>query len=266
MKKKRLPIWIYGLHFIQERIRKPSMRNNFANTIAKLLPRNTFSNSHKKYLDELEINGFTLLPDLVDEFWIERVKEQLRIAECFDPWDRGRGLFRIEDAPDTTHVAQIKDVSRIQEVVRLANNDKILSIVGNFFKCTPTLDSVQAWWSLNGHESPQEAEYYHRDNDGLKFVKFFMYLTDVDDGSGPHLFVKGSHLVAKGLERRRYDDDEIIALFGEENVVKFTGSRGLAFLENTYGFHKGQMPNRDRRLLVQFRYSILPTIFNNLMN
>ena len=86
----------------------------------------------------------------------------------------------------------------------------------------------------------------------------FRSLTDVDAGSGPHVFVKGSPSIAKLLPIKRYQDAEVEREFGAENIIHFTGKAGTAFLENTFGLHKGQMPTSCKRLLFQAQYSLFP--------
>ncbi|MOA06819.1 hypothetical protein D3C78_1264840 [compost metagenome] len=48
------------------------------------------------------------------------------------------------------------------------------------------------------------------------------------------------------------------ATFGKDGIKYFTGTRGTAFLENTFGLHKGQLPSAERRLLFQAQYSLHP--------
>ena len=35
---------------------------------------------------------------------------------------------------------------------------------------------------------------FHQDKEFAKFFKVFVYLTDVTEGNGPHVFVEGSHI------------------------------------------------------------------------
>ena len=116
---------------------------------------------------------------------------------------------------------------------------------------------------MPGHERPEQAENLHRDNDVIRFLKYFIYLTEVTEESGPHIFVESSHTVSKGLDIRLYQDNEVETLFNKDKFRKFIGKKGLSFMEDTYGFHKGQPAKTQKRLLLQIRYSIMPTIFLN---
>jgi hypothetical protein len=87
-------------------------------------------------------------------------------------------------------------------------------------------------------------------------------MTDVDDGSGPHVFVQGSHKPgnprAKEMLSRGYvriSDDEIADVYGQENIVEFTGRRGTVLVVDTIGFHKGKAPLSNHRLIGQLVFS-----------
>jgi hypothetical protein len=74
---------------------------------------------------------------------------------------------------------------------------------------------------------------------------------------------QGSHREPRLLERRRYKDEEVVAEFGESRILEIQGKAGDAFIEDTFGLHKGQLPRTGHRLLAQFRYSVTPTIFRS---
>jgi hypothetical protein len=120
---------------------------------------------------------------------------------------------------------------------------------------------MSAWWSLPADGTAQQAENFHRDVDDWRFVKLFCYLTDVDETCGPHVFVRGSHKRNKLTDIRRFTDCETEATFGAENLVRFTGQAGTAFLENTYGIHRGTPPQEKPRLIFQILYSLRPVIY-----
>ena len=81
-------------------------------------------------------------------------------------------------------------------------------------------------------------------------------MNDVTEFEGPHVYVKESANSNKLTKIKRYDDKEIINAFGNQNIISFTGNKGSCFLVNTYGFHKGLLPVKNNRLLLQIQYSI----------
>lgn len=258
--RRRAPLGIYAFHLLQERLRPHGWRKRLAHLIAVTRPGVEKGGSGQESA-ELEKAGFAMLDGLVDAAWVSRVRGLLEARSCQDRWRKHLGKFRFDALPEQTHVADIDDVVDIPEVLALANHPKVLATVGRYFGCMPTIDSIKAWWSLPGHDEAENEQFYHRDNDSIRFLKLFVYLTDVDLESGPHIYVRGSHCSDGCYGRRRYADEEVEQCFGKEKVHVFTGKAGTVFLEDTYGLHKGQLPEKHKRLLLQIRYSVLPTIF-----
>jgi hypothetical protein len=211
-------------------------------------------------LHDLESNGVAFLPQFIDPATRERIKGHLQGAllnERFPPCRRG---FSIDQVPENVHVAEYstEHILRCPDVLAIANDPSLLDAAGRYLGCKPTISNISIWWSLPADGTAQEAENYHRDVDDWRFVKFFLYLTDVDADSGPHCFVRGSHRRGRFLRIRRIADHEVAALFKPEDLLKIGGSAGDAFLEDTFGLHKGQPPTRERRLLLQVEYSVSP--------
>ncbi|WP_345293190.1 phytanoyl-CoA dioxygenase family protein [Kangiella marina] len=122
------------------------------------------------------------------------------------------------------------------------------------------------WWTFPTRASEEDrkkhAHYFHRDVDDFKFIKFFFYITDVDESSGPHVFVKGSHNRCKEnkwknlFRNRRYEDSEIVELYGEQSIIEMLGNSGDVIIEDTYGFHKGSTPISSPRLIFQIQFAL----------
>jgi hypothetical protein len=252
---------IRAWHRFQERVRAPSTRHRIANAIALFRPRTGVDTRPEDVT--LERDGIALMPGYISTQQGNELRRLLEKQECIDPWKPTGGTFPYDAAPENTHVADIPAAPTIAELHGLALDPKLLRLASVYFGCRPYLDSIQAWWSLSGNEEPEEAENYHRDNDSIRFLKFFLYLTDVGEEHGPHKFVVGSHREGKLLERRRLTDAEVEVAFGPNRIQTMTGVVGDAFIEDTWGIHKGQLPRAGRRLLVQFRYSIMPTVFRS---
>ena len=121
----------------------------------------------------------------------------------------------------------------------------------------PTIGYLAAWWSFPTEDGPMHAENFHRDVDDWKFIKLFVALTNFSHTNGPHVYVVGSSKSKKGRQSiRRYDDDEIVRLFGNKAIKYMTPQAGEAFFEDTFGFHKGQPVESGFRLMFQVTYSI----------
>ena len=112
--------------------------------------------------------------------------------------------------------------------------------------------------SIPVNKEPLGAQNFHRDWDDLKFVKCFIYIEDVDDGSGPHVYVEKTHHSRLLNKTCRFSDEKVKLMYPENNIIKFTGKAGTIFLEDTSGIHKGLMPTKSKRLILQFVYTLVP--------
>jgi len=164
------------------------------------------------------------------------------------------------------------DVCRFSEL-QLANNalvqgliadDELRRLAESYLGCRPVLTNLAMWWSNTAQSDraarEENAQMFHFDLDRVKWVKIFVYLTDVSQNTGPHVFVKGSH-AAGSVPRRllrgycRYGDEEVESAFGADRIVEITGERGTVFVADTRGFHKGKEPVDDCRLLLQLEFA-----------
>lgn len=201
--------------------------------------------------------GRLLAPEQVAD--VRRHLESIKVADPYQP--QSSAFFPMaNDRPERTHVAYHEpiDVLAAPHLLALANHPEILALAESFLGCKPTIGYFAAWWSFAAHDGAQAAEMFHRDVDDLKFLKLFIYLTDVDDKRGPHVYVRGSSKVAKLDAIRRFDDAEVEEVFGKEAMLVLTGNAGEGFLENTYGLHKGTPVAEGYRLIFQAVYTLMP--------
>ncbi|PZU79357.1 MAG: hypothetical protein DI530_08950 [Sphingomonas sp.] len=257
----RPSIPVYLFHRLQERVRSPRARKRLSDAIA--LIRGGEAPTLTPDMTILGRDGTMMLPGYLSPARAGELRTVLETMKCRDPWKPERGTFALADAPPDTHVADIVEAPLLKAAHDIAFDERLLALAAGYFGSTPYVDSIQAWWSLPSNGQPEEAENFHRDNDGIRFLKFFLYLTDVDDRQGPHKFVLGSHVEPQLLERRRLTDGEVEEAFGSDRIRTVTGRAGDAFIEDTFGIHKGQQPTSATRLLLQVRYSITPTIFRS---
>ena len=143
-------------------------------------------------------------------------------------------------------------------VLDLVNHPAVLRLAARYLGCTATLSSLGIRWSFPARAGAVDTQLFHRDPDDWRFLKLFVYLTDVDADAGPHVFVAGSHRTAGRLRARPYETDEIERRYGRDALLTLTGPRGTSFVADTYGIHRGAVPLARPRLILQAQYSLLP--------
>ena len=156
----------------------------------------------------------------------------------------------------------------------LASDPIVLGVVERYLGAPPIVLNYSAWRSKAGAEAAG-SQFFHRDFDDIKFVKLFVYLTDVVDDDGAHCFIVGSHRIdavaalragwTGGVEefdkwyfgQLRKNDADVGAVFGGD-FTALIGKAGTCFLVDTSGIHKGLAPKRRDRVLAQVLYGVTP--------
>jgi hypothetical protein len=249
------------LNYVQERLPSTRSRNALNRFVTMALPKPLpLLSTAQPLLEELEQAGNVYLPELVPLESLLSLRRALEQQICYDPWQSESDDFQLAEAPESANNARIRGVSKNPAAIAIANHSLVLSVVSNYLGCLPTIDDIVAWWSLPGRSAPKEEQFFHRDRDAVKFVKLFVYLSDVDEAEGAHVYISGSQRTDALLERRRrYEDDEVFAAFSQSDAKVMAGPRGTAFLEDTFGLHKGAVPATQPRLLLQVRYTSSPS-------
>lgn len=161
------------------------------------------------------------------------------------------------------------------ELRSLALSPAVLGAAAGWLGCPPVLSDVAVWRSVapvGGDGAAEGTWQWHRDLDDWRACKLFVMLSDVgdDDGSGgwrdapgdgAHEYVPGSHRLGWFAERGEDAADEARWFDGARSRwvqdradalprVRFTGAAGTAWLECTYGLHRGTPPAAGRERLV----------------
>ena len=176
-----------------------------------------------------------------------RLDERIDIREDRIPTDRGRYYWPM-------HV-----LVRVPAVRRLIEDSGLHGIAQQYLGARPVLSHVTLWLDP-AYQGEFDPHVYHYDNDGPAFLKFFFYLTDVEEDTGAHRFIRGTHGHRKPAPyriSRRYDETALLDYFGADKEVVFSAPAGTIIAEDTAGFHRGTTVKRNYRLLMQFQYALL---------
>lgn len=255
---------------LQRKIKSKFLRNIFIRLSLVSKPKSmqcTYTKKESIHLDELHATGWSDLGQFLDDTEVDEILNKLTNFNLKDRYRPQHGEFTLTSVPSDTHVADynIGNWSESPELINIANSPSIIKLAEGYLGCKPTISNIQLWWSFPGHKKSEEAENFHRDVDDWKFIKLFIYLTDVDENSGPHVYVQKSIDTHRYLPIKRYSDSDIEKYFGSGNIKVMTGNKGNAFMEDTFGFHKGQLAKSSRRLVMQVQYSINPIAINSYL-
>jgi hypothetical protein len=119
------------------------------------------------------------------------------------------------------------------------------------------------WFSfptyLEKNNLSTNAQMFHQDKEFTKFLKVFIYLSDVGEDSGPHRYVEGSHVDEAhtfGIAfSDRIPDAEITRYYDASRIKTLLGPAGTITFGDTSCVHKGEPLVAGHRVMLQFEYA-----------
>jgi hypothetical protein len=149
--------------------------------------------------------------------------------------------------------------------LRTCASQRMLDVANTFLGLWSKLEYVDMWYSVPQPEDANRisSQRWHRDFNDRRLVKAFLYLVDVDEGTGPFQYVAGS---APGgrygdawpwrpLGENYPPEDELERQIGSDGARVFTGPKGTLLFCNTAGFHRGGFATERPRVLATVTYS-----------
>ena len=224
-----------------------------------------------KSLNDLCNRGYTEIAQLKKEIFID-IKNEVLANESnivlkkktFDGLiykQKNETLSQYLDRLKKNNVSRISgslNIEKCSALKRLIISKDIIDIASKYINSKRLSINVSYFISLPVKTSESEkyknAQYFHWDNDFTKFLKLYIYLSDVDEGSGPHVYIEGTHK-SKRFEHsltRLYSDEEIYESY--PNIKKFYGESGSFFFTDSYGLHKGEVPVTSPRIMLNIHF------------
>ena len=216
------------------------------------------------------LTGIKLKPQLAQE-----IKNHLSSIDI--NWDGSTITKDIDEIAKLTKadvsIAQAHYINPIRDglISKMATDPALLSFASTYLRESELNLDVFAWWNFPVKKEDIKSNYFgdynyarefHFDHTSRRMFKIFIYLTDCDLQSGPHAYIKKSHLkrpLGISLRQANIDVESMKKYIPvDENWLTLTGEEGDCFAVDHYGMHCGIEPTHKSRLALQFMYSVEP--------
>lgn len=211
-------------------------------------------------LNAIREQGFYVLPELLDTRVVGSLNKLAKRCpsriESENEYNGHEEIFDCHHPKGTRYFINESCLLNSPEVQSVLSSTSLISLAQAFLGCKPIIDLVLMWWltDYQKYASSQSAQLFHFDMDRPKFLKVFLYLTDVGKENAPHTYALGSNVRKPGrlYRARRFSDKDI---YEHYQVKELTGRAGTIMIVDTSGFHKGGVITGDPRLLLQIEYT-----------
>jgi hypothetical protein len=147
--------------------------------------------------------------------------------------------------------------------LRLGINPRLLDVANAYLGMWSKLEYVDVWYTPStGSAERRSSQRWHRDFNDRHLLKAFLYLVDVDEGSGPFEYVPRTapggelaHLWPWRPLGENYPPDDALDAQIRDRAVTFTAPKGTLIFCNTAGFHRGGFATTRPRVLATVTYS-----------
>jgi hypothetical protein len=149
-----------------------------------------------------------------------------------------------------------------KDIQTLMCDSTFLCVAQAYLKTFPVFDLMAMWWTTTYKKEAHSgsAQLYHFDMDHNKWIKIFIYLTDVTPETGPHCYIETTHKAgakpAELLKRGyvRIPDKDLRRYYDDSKFKEVCGPVGTIIAGDTAAFHKGKPATGGDRLVLEFEY------------
>jgi hypothetical protein len=166
----------------------------------------------------------------------------------------------------------VDHVHRFPEFLDFCLDPTLLGVAADYLHELPILASVEFWHSRATAEQFQNSQLYHSDLDDVRQFKIFLFVSDVDDASGPLTVVSAgrSDELRRVLRYRprsghvRIEDERIRPLLAPGDERALTGPAGtVVFIDTSRVLHFGSRVATRDRYVVMVQYLALTNFMYN---
>jgi hypothetical protein len=157
-----------------------------------------------------------------------------------------------------------RDIDGNPDLIGFALNPKLLAAASLYFGAPASLRSVQYYYTPQ-NTTEAGSQMLHFDHIGERQLKLFIYLAEVEDDTGPFVFIPADAssrvLDSLGLtwdeaHVRRFEDDEVAAIVPAGEMVTLKGPAGAGgMVDTTRCLHYGGRARRGERHMLIIQYT-----------
>ncbi|MEE9412734.1 MAG: hypothetical protein V3V22_06735 [Methylococcales bacterium] len=154
-------------------------------------------------------------------------------------------------------------------IAEIVNDEKVLQVVEQYLGVHKICCCSKLWWNNPEHSEKTYSQGecgeigsntpFHYDLSDFQSLALFVYISDVDNASGPHEIIEGSHR-DRSLKRywcRAISEHEAHEKFPGK-LVKFVGPAGTSFFEDVSCYHRRSQHDMSKvRLVLSAHYHLL---------
>ena len=221
-------------------------------------------------ISSLHKDGYSCLPQYIS---IDIIDAILYSASTID-------RYGIDSSGYSQDVKQVVPVTErfyeaellcLPELRKLYDDPVLKSIASIYLRTEVKLRDLSMWFTNpSKNPSSESAQMFHFDLDELRWLKVFVYLSDVTPESGPHVYIPGTHkpgnkhpdLLSKGYSR--IDDNQMMKYHDPSSWVSLCLPRGSIIFADTRCWHKGLFVSRGTRGMLSIEYA--PTYFSKIIS
>ena len=260
------------LRWTNESVRAPFRRIRYtaARVRRSVEPKSTQDHQERnpEAIQALERDGFAFLPGVFEKESLTKLRSNIDAA-------LGDGLVypvkRNSRMPDQPAALTDAEVAMGEDYIKKHTNiiyirdplitcpamssyvfsDLLIDIATNYYGCRPSITGCYLMKSFVNELPEAGFNFFHSDNQSARFIKFFLYLNDVEQDGGPFCYVPHSHrrkpLGWRANNTRSLTDIE--NCYGAGSALKLTAKVGDLIVSDTTGFHRAEKPKRKPPLM-----------------
>jgi len=206
-----------------------------------------------KIASEIEEKGYAKLENFLDIETIDLINSKTEeiLSNGNHPYNQSK------ISQDISRNSQLVSVP---EIHKFLFDDRIIDIAGVYMDCFPAFGTCNLRKSFVNSMNEGGNQLYHVDPNSPRFLKFFVYMDDVDLDGGPFCYVEGSNLKKFEINGNNWNNkytwstDEINRIYGEGNVKFLTAKKGDLLIADTNGWHRGIKPITKERTMLTLDY------------